>query len=445
MTPKSNSVTESTFREIWKRQPWGKNALSTTMGERIVVHYPGRENHDAGPDFADAIIEIGGGNIHQGDVELHLRTSDWWSHKHHLDPNYKGVILHAVFWDDTKRPVSLCHRDTGIPIMSLSDCLTLPIEELCRTVYSSTPAIPPCRRTGQYAITERTRDVIQRAGESRFSMKKDQFSKAMALYDVEQVLYEGIMRALGYSKNTAVFMELAQQLPLSTLWRVVEQRGKNISTIEALLLGSAGMLATEKSLSIAASDKWAAEVKSEWLRLGAPQPMMRNTWRFFRIQPANSPPRRLAAMSELLLRCRGKLFSSMLSICQSYHSEIERRLAVTTRGYWATHFDLGVETKWNPYLIGKSRAREITVNILFPFFAAWAEHTQQDYLKRRILELYHTSHTPGENWITQFMHSQICGGFVSALSPSACHQQGLIQLYHDFCRNQDCSACPLRL
>ena len=31
---------------------------------------------------------------------MHVRSSDWYRHKHHLDDNYNNVILHVVYIND---------------------------------------------------------------------------------------------------------------------------------------------------------------------------------------------------------------------------------------------------------------------------------------------------------------------------------------------------------
>ena len=73
--------------------------MITVDGRQITVIDPGKLNSDAGPDFFNAKIRIGD-STWAGDVEIHVRASDWMRHGHHLDHAYDSVILHVVAKDD---------------------------------------------------------------------------------------------------------------------------------------------------------------------------------------------------------------------------------------------------------------------------------------------------------------------------------------------------------
>jgi hypothetical protein len=63
------------------------------------VSKSGQVNSGAGPDFFQAHIHIDN-TLWVGNVEIHLRSSDWFAHKHEQDTNYDNVILHVVWEDD---------------------------------------------------------------------------------------------------------------------------------------------------------------------------------------------------------------------------------------------------------------------------------------------------------------------------------------------------------
>ena len=92
-------ITESEIVKIWQHHLPGRAGLVTEDGELIRIVYPGRINDDRGADFRDAIIATGGGLV-KGDVEIHVKSSDWQSHQHHHDPAYNRVILHVVMWQN---------------------------------------------------------------------------------------------------------------------------------------------------------------------------------------------------------------------------------------------------------------------------------------------------------------------------------------------------------
>ena len=94
VTRKRIKISEEQIALGWQRL-LGKK-LTTEESEQLKVIYPGRVNGDNGPDFRDAVIIVNESNLVKGDVEIHVKSSDWYSHGHHRDPEYNRVILHVV-------------------------------------------------------------------------------------------------------------------------------------------------------------------------------------------------------------------------------------------------------------------------------------------------------------------------------------------------------------
>jgi hypothetical protein len=92
-------------------------------------------------------------------------------------------------------------------------------------------------------------------------------------------------------------------------------------------------------------------------------------------------------------------------------------------------------------LLGKGRAGEIAVNVVLPFFTAYARQNRDTGLENRVLDTY--LHYPAlpSNELTRYMSGIILGRGEGKLS--ACLQQGLIRLYHRYCRVKDCECCPV--
>lgn len=90
-------VSEKLITQIWQSR-WMKRRLFTSDGKWVRVVFSGRANRDCGPDFRGVVIATEQGQLLRGDAELHVRSSDWWAHRHHCDPNYNNVVLHVVMW-----------------------------------------------------------------------------------------------------------------------------------------------------------------------------------------------------------------------------------------------------------------------------------------------------------------------------------------------------------
>jgi len=435
-------IEESLVAQIWRRQLIKKEALLTAGGKRVEVLYPGRESNDSGPDFCDALIAIEG-KLLRGDIELHVAPQEWQAHGHHKDPSYNGVILHVVMWGGQED--SLLHNGERVPILALSPYLIGSLEELRRAVQLSLSPDEPCYKALEQRGQAWVADLLDKAGEERFYSKVERFKTRLATREAGQVLYEGLMRALGYAKNKKPFEELAQSLPLSVL-RGFDTRG-DIGQIQALMLGTAGLLPGQRGKRNGDAGEWVGRLEQIWSSFGIKETMNGLDWRFFRVRPGNFPTRRIAAASYLLSSYGGGLLEDMLSLVSQsplskIQKELERSLVVRVGGYWASHFDFGIEARWNPSLLGRGRAREIVVNILLPFFFAWAEKFSQPWLRDRAVELYRNHPQLGENWVTRYMEGRIFGEY-ELKANSACRQQGLIHLYKTFCVERRCRECPL--
>ena len=92
---------EDFLQYLWKFQLFDRTALKTTKQEVLQIVHPGIHNRDTGPDFFNAKIRISG-QLWAGNVEIHLKSSDWYLHRHEVDENYDAVILHVVWEDDSE-------------------------------------------------------------------------------------------------------------------------------------------------------------------------------------------------------------------------------------------------------------------------------------------------------------------------------------------------------
>lgn len=388
--------------------------LFTVGGGRLQVIHPGRANSEGGPDFHHAIIDIKGSGLLRGDVEIHTMSSQWRIHGHHQDPGYNGVILHVVMWHDKERPTVLQSGKT-VPVLPLSPYLELTPEGMERFSSPLAGYDEPCHdlraRLGDGAMGE----LLDKAGEERFRSKAAFFQEELAIKEGDQVLYEGLMRALGYSKNKEPFEELARRLPLRVLKGIAQREtaeGRG-PLLQRALLEAAGLFPPS---------------------LGVINPMREAEWHLSGVRPCNMPQLRIAGAGYLLARYleRG-LVEGVLRLVAEADAE---------RGHG--RLEQGVITRGSKgILIGRGRAREIVVNVLLPFSFAWAERAAQGELSNHGLELYRHYPRLEENQITREMSRQLFGEQCSKVVRSAQRQQGLIHLYKSLCLEGRCPQCPL--
>jgi hypothetical protein len=444
------AISESFLAQVWQQQLAGREPMVTMGGDMMEVLHPGRPTNDCGPDFRDALIALNGGPPLQGDVELHINARDWRAHGHHRDPNYDRVILHVALQSNGIRQSTLCGGNT-VPVVALAQRLGDSIEglrgELCPTPLGEEPCYQAFLRYGENDVTQ----VVEDAGDERFRRKARRCEAALIHGQPGQVLYEGLMRALGYSQNKEPFERLARLLPLKALEKAA-QRGDHVR-IQALMLGTAGLLPSQRSATLgdqnhsAVRETDVGELERVWLSSDHPQAMNASEWRFHGIRPENSPTRRIVAAGHLLTRHGARLTESLLPSpnqlpLTEIQDDLERSLRVQVSGYWASHSDFGAASGWRPALVGQGRARDIIVNVVLPFCFAWARTSGHEWLHALSVGLYESHPVMEDNWITRHMKAKVFGHDAFRTDSARC-QQGLIELREAFCVGHRCHECPL--
>ena len=437
ITRKRIKISEKQLSLIWQRLLGIK--LTTVEGKHLRVIYPGRINGDNGPDFRDAIIAMNESKLIKGDIEIHIKSSDWYSHSHHCDPEYNNVILHVVAQHNAGS-ATLTQNSKSVPVLCLSP-------ELWHQSYLMPYHRLPCFQITKYKDKQALMKLLDIAGEERFKQKVALFRASLHQEEAGQVLFQGIMRALGYSKNTMPFEKLACRLPLSFIERT-ELRGSLVLK-QAWLLGTAALLPFQRLGRRHPKEREAQELEQIWQSIGkGTKTMSEDDWHLSRIYPNNSPVRRIVALSYLLQRyCREGLLAGMLQVVRDTplmtgHRMLVGSLIVFGSGYWQEHFDfdIGAKTRKSA-LLGHSKAAEIVVNVILPFAFAWGKITGELGLKEKAIKFYNHYPKLAENEITLHMAGQLCLEGVSNFT--ACHQQGLIHIFRNYCREGRCDQCPL--
>jgi len=421
---------------VWQ-QIVGRN-LACTGDEPIKVIYPGRANGDKGPDFRDAVIRQQS-SLARGDVEVHVRSSDWYGHEHHADAEYNDVILHVVMWHNCNS-ITLLQSGRSVPVLSLSQALQHQAYLL--------PHRLACFQTPGQPDRKRLLGSLSSAGEERFRHKAARFREDLvgltAREEAGQVLFRGMMRALGYAKNTSPFEELADRMPLQGL-----EAGQGLAVKQALLLGTAGLLPSQRWPDESVSAPEVQKLEQTWRSARESlRTMSKEDWNLSHIYPNNSPVRRIIAQSHLLERYRKDgLLTAMIDLVmktplpKGQHT-LENGLTVAGRGYWRDHFDFAARSRTRmSALLGNNKARELAVNVALPFAYSWGQLTGETGLAERALEVYRRYPRLTDNCITLHMKKQF--GLEGPSGLTACHQQGLIHIFRCYCREGRCSQCPL--
>ncbi len=420
-------VNERFLTDIWKRQLIHQERVVTTCGRYVEVVFPGRVNRDRGPDFIGAVVSIDSSELVVGDVELHVSVKDWKLHGHQYDPHYNNLVLHVVWSGDGG---VMLQSGRAVSTMNLQTCLQGSFEEVVRSVNS--PVIPKeACYDAQLQLGDREMgSLLDKAGEARFRLKASYFATGMIEESSSQVLYKGIMGAIGYTKNKIQFEELARRLPLEVLEGLYYRKKKReqVLLIETGLLDMAG-------LSRRSDEKLPKTVSNEASDEGCMHP---SSWRLFRVRPGNHPARRIAGVAHLLTRAteNGGLMEYVISAVSNSGENTNRLEAcfiVRDKVQSSSHKRI---------LIGQGRAREIIINIVLPFIYAWAKANSRRVLAQQAITLYRNYGKVGENGITREMEKLLLPSSTNIVH-SAQRQQGLLHIAKTFCYHRRCTNCPI--
>ena len=439
---------ERHLRCVWADPAWRPSPVLASDGRAIVVENPGRWNLEAGPDFLDAVLRIGPGEcVVRGDVELHIRPADWRHHGHAKDRRYDRVIAHVCYFEGTLSgtdlspailQISLRHALKQNPRFSF-DGLDLPAYPFAALAPS-----PPCAILLKSWPPERQGQLLESAGEERLRLKTQRMTQTMTERSAAQTLYEEVMGALGYKQNRTAFHALAHRLALD---RLQQDSGGDPLVAYALLAGVAGLLPAKTSpLWDGETRQFIRSLWDIWWKHQAAwhgAALSRNDWVLSNIRPMNQPLRRLMAASHLFIgtdSLAGCWMASGRAQAPSIRALLATLQSAGEQSYWAWRTGLASPRSPTPMaLIGSGRAATILTNVVIPWLAATSTLKPDSCLLKEL---------PPEDdnrFIRHTAHALFGHDHNPTLYHSGLRQQGLLQIFHDFCLNSrnGCAGCKL--
>ena len=418
-------MTEAFLQYIWQHRMFAKE-LATTDGQPVSVLRVGDLNHDAGPDFFNAHITIDGVEW-VGNIEVHLHSSDWNTHRHSLDKGYNNVILHVVYEHDSEIrlengtvPPTLELKNYIHPALVANyDALTHPLVPEGIPCSSRLPGIPSfiiesCLERMTVDRIEAKSQVVRRLlEESRGSW--------------EQTCYWLMAHYFGGKVNALPFELLAK----ATDQRLLARWKDNPRRVEALLLGQAGMLEGYFE------DDYPRQLQADYeaLRTGASlQPIDAYLWRFFRIRPSAFPTIRISQFANLVASS-SNLFSSLLEITDAW--EMEKLFDCQASDYWNNHYRLDQATDRSmPKHLGRIQADLLIINAWVPLLFVYGEVRGQQQYKDQAVSLLQQLPAENNTIIRQFQ--------TAGVNPeNAAQSQALLQLKSLYCNNRRCLHCSI--
>ena len=414
---------EEFLHYVWKHQKLNLNTLLTTSGERLELVSPGQQNFDAGPDFFDARIRING-QLWAGNVEIHLHSSDWYSHNHHEDSAYQNVILHVVWEHDMD---VFMQNEQPIPTLELYGLIApnaiLSYEQLKST---KTPVLP-CVSVWADMSSLTLQSWFERLYVERLEVKYEKLLNLLnaSKNDWEAVLFQLLLKNFGLKTNGPSFEMLARTIP----FKVIQKLRFNPQEMEALLLGQSGLLPL--SSSEASVQEMIGMYNYLKRKFDLNQPISL-TPKYFRLRPSNFPTIKLSQFAQLWCSQEG-LFSQLIEMNNKQDFYIT--CAVGVSPYRFNHFTFEKISKSSKKKLTPNFVDLLMINTIIPIKFAFQKYVGNDP-SEELLGLIGSIQKEDNSLIRVFDTLEL-------YEPSALHSQAMIHLKTVYCDTRLCLKCAI--
>ncbi|MCR8917251.1 DUF2851 family protein [Bacteroides sp. ET225] len=412
---------EQLLHYVWKHKLFPLKPLLTAEGESIEIIDPGQANYNAGPDFFNAKIKIGG-VVWVGNIEIHQQSSEWERHGHHLDSNYDSVILHVASEIDAS-----VRRSDGETIPQLELHCPGYLSDNYRQLIEA-DRYPACYRLIPALPKLLLHSWLSRLQTERFEQKTDKIMQLLGRHrkDWEHVFFIILARNFGFGTNSDAFEFWAETIPL----QAVNKHRDSLFQIEAFFFGQAGLLQEVPA------DEYTDRLMKEYTYLSHKfglRPSANSRWKLLRMRPDNFPHVRIAQLASFYYRSQGLL--SALMEAQSLKS-LRDILRCGTSEYWLTHYVFGEASPPHPKTLSNQTIDLLVINTVIPFLYAYGKYKTDNILIQRANGLLEEMR-PENNFIVRIWKE--CGLEAAHAGDS----QALIQLKKNYCDIKKCLYCRI--
>jgi hypothetical protein len=395
--------------------------LRTTSGDEISVISVGNRNFDSGADFINARIKIGG-TLWAGQVEIHVRASDWFRHRHQYDDNYNNVILHVVYEYDTDL--------LKIPTLEVKDKFDISLLLNYNSFVNSRNWIPCGEFIGgvqSFTVVSWFDRMLVEHLENE--CKELDFKLKNNHYDWEQTFYHRLMRYFGLKVNNDSFEYLSRILPLNLLLKHLD----NELYVESMLFGCAGFL--DKDFD----EEYPRLLKREFKMLKSKftlKVMPVSNWKFLRLRPPNFPTIRIAQLAKIIVK-NGNLFSKIRDSVSM--DDIMNLFDVELDSYWNNHFQFDkVSNVDKKKTFGKTAVESVFVNAIVPMLFYYGKFHSLESYKEKAMTFLEQLDAEDNIVIRNFIKAGLSFN-------NAFQTQAALFMYKYYCKRRRCLECRIYL
>ncbi|AUC75538.1 DUF2851 family protein [Olleya sp. Bg11-27] len=414
---------EDFLQYLWKHKKLDTSNLQTTNGEQVVISNVGTHNHNTGPDFFNGQLTIAN-QLWAGNIEIHIKSSDWYVHNHEVDPNYDNVILHVVWEHDTE----VFRKDnTQIPTIVLKDYVSKTALHNYHKLFNSKQTWINCDHTIGAVSPFTVTNWLERLFFERLERKAKEMEGVLdqSNNDWEAVLFKLLAKNFGLKINGDSFLSLANSFDFS----VVRKQQSNLQSLEALFFGQANLLAGD------VQEGYYQTLQKDYGFLKQKFSLDNSSvtpFQFFRLRPPNFPTIRLSQLA-MVYHVHHNLFSKV--IASKNIADIYNIFSVSTTVFWETHYTFEKESKASKKQITKAFIDLLLINTIIPLKFCYAKQ-QGKSIEADIVKLM-TQLKPEKNSIVNKFKT------LKVVSESALQSQAVLQLKNNYCDKNRCLKCAI--
>lgn len=414
---------EDFLHYLWKLKKLESSNLQTTNGELVTINNVGTHNHNAGPDFFNAQLTIDN-QLWAGNVEIHIKSSDWFVHNHEVDANYDNVILHVVWEHDT----NVFRKDnTQIPTIELKKYVSQSALNNYHKLFNSKQTWINCENT----IADINPFVINNWLERLFFERLERKAKDIEAIlkqsnnNWEAVLFKLLAKNFGLKVNSDSFLSLANSFDFS----IVRKQQSNLQSLEALFFGQASLLDDD------IQEPYYQNLQKEYTFLKQKFSLENRgvaQFQFFRLRPPNFPTIRLSQLANVY-HLHQNLFSKI--IVSDNLEDFYKLFSVSTSPFWDTHYTFDKASKTSKKQITKAFIDLLLINTIIPLKFCYAKQ-QGKSIEEELIKLMEQLKPEKNSIVDKFKTLKV-------QAKSALHSQAIIQLKNKYCDKNQCLKCAI--
>lgn len=392
---------------VWQQKMF--NSVETIDGTELEVLHPGMRNGGAGPDFFNAKIKING-MVWAGNVEMHVKASDWYRHHHDSDRQYDSVILHVVLQADAEIKL---HDETVLRtvVMHIPPQVMTQYNQLVGggmipgtvPAYNSISCISQLPQIPSIIQHDWMTSLATMRMLGKMQRVKDLISEQHQSW--QEAFYVILLRSFGTGVNSDNCERLARSLP----YKCLLHHKDDLIQLQALLLGQANLLNIVVGKP---EDKERLNQEAMFLRqkFGL-RPLPFSCWTLGRVRPQAHPVNRLLSFASLVYK-HADLFDEVINA--KTVDEVRKVLRAP---------QLGITT-----------VNSLIINAVVPTLLSYGQWQADESMMDRALDMLEQIPAESNSYITRW---------VSAGIPvrNAMDTQALLHLYKEFCQPHKCVNC----